>query len=72
VKKIKNDLDKNSLNKTRRDFIKNSTLVGAGVAATTVLPGVAVASTEIEKPEEKQRGYQVTEHVLEYYKSAAS
>jgi hypothetical protein len=68
VKKINNDL-----NKTRREFIKNSTLIGAGVAATAVLPGTAIASSEIEKPEDKkQKGYQLTEHILEYYKSAAS
>jgi len=73
VKKTKNDFNKNSLNKTRREFIKNSTLVGAGVAATAVLPGAAIASSEIERPEDKkQKGYQLTEHILEYYKSAAS
>jgi len=67
VKKIKNDL-----NKKRREFIKSSTLAGAGVVATTVLPGTAIASNSVEEPEEKQKGYQLTEHVLEYYKSAAS
>ena len=68
VKKIKNDL-----NKTRREFIKSSTLVGAGAVATAVLPGTAIASNPVEKPEDKkQKGYQLTEHVLEYYKSAAS
>ena len=73
MKKIKNDLNKNSLDKRRRDFIKNSTLVGAGVAAAAVLPGAANASASMDKPEDiKQKGYQLTEHVLEYYKSAAS
>lgn len=68
MKKIKKDH-----NKTRREFIKNSTLVGAGVVATAVLPGTANASTSIDRPEDKkQKGYQLTEHVLEYYKSAAS
>ena len=73
MKKTKNDLNKDSLNKTRREFIKNSTLVGAGVAATAILPGAAIASSEIEKPvDKKHKGYQLTEHILEYYKSAAS
>ena len=68
MKKMKNDL-----NKTRREFIKNSTLIGAGVAATAVLPGAAIASSKIEKTKDKeQKGYQLTEHILEYYKSAAS
>ncbi len=63
----------NEQSNTRREFIKNSTLVGAGVAATAVLPGAALASSEVENTEpEKQKGYQLTEHVLEYYKSAAS
>ncbi len=68
MKKTKNDL-----NKKRREFIKNSTLVGAGIAATAVIPGAVSASSTIEKPEDKkQSGYQLTEHILEYYKSAAS
>jgi len=68
VKKIKN-----GLNKKRREFIKNSTLVGAGVVATVALPGAANASATIDTPDNKdQKGYQLTEHVLEYYKSAAS
>ena len=49
MKKTKNDL-----NKKRREFIKNSTLVGAGVIATAVVPGTVTASTTIEKPEDKK------------------
>ncbi len=61
------------LNKNRREFIKNSTLAGAGVAAAAVMPGAVSASTAIDKPEDKkQSGYQLTEHILEYYKSAAN
>lgn len=68
VKKIKKDLDKQ-----RREFIKKSTLVGAGVAAVAVAPGAAAAGVNLEQPEEnKQKGYQLTSHVIEYYKSAAS
>jgi len=55
----------------RRAFIKKSTLVGAGVAATTMVSTVAIAdmsSDEVEKP--AQKGYQLTQHVLDYYKSA--
>ena len=68
VKKIKKDLDKK-----RREFIKKSTLVGAGLAATAVVPGAAIAGVSADKPEEKQqKGYQLTPHVIEYYKSAAN
>ena len=55
----------------RREFIKKSTLVGAGVAATTMASSQAVAqvaSDPAEKP--AQKGYQLTQHVLDYYKSA--
>ena len=55
----------------RREFIKKSTLVGAGVAATSLASTRAIAEISgdsIEKPE--QKGYQLTRHVLDYYKSA--
>ena len=55
----------------RREFIKKSTLVGAGVAATSMASSQAIAQVShepAEKPE--QKGYQLTQHVLDYYKSA--
>lgn len=55
----------------RREFIKKSTLAGAGVAATALASTGAIADVggEIEqKP--TQKGYQLTQHVLDYYKSA--
>lgn len=68
MKKLKIKLDEK-----RREFIKKSTLVGAGVAASTVLPGAAIAAVPDEKAEsKKQKGYQLTSHVADYYKSAAS
>jgi len=68
VKKIKIDHDKQ-----RREFIKKSTLVGAGVAAVAVAPGVTAAGVSVDKPEDKQqKGYQLTPHVIEYYKSLAN
>ncbi len=68
MKKQKKDLDKK-----RREFIRNSTLVGAGIAATAVVPGVATASVSVDRTEDKQqKGYQLTPHVIEYYKSLAN
>ena len=68
MKKIKKDLDKE-----RREFIKKSTLVGAGIAAAAVAPGAATASVSVDKSEDKQqKGYQLTPHVIEYYKSLAN
>ncbi len=68
MKKIKKDLDKE-----RREFIKKSTLVGAGIAAAAVAPGAATAGVSVDKSEDKQqKGYQLTPHVIEYYKSLAN
>jgi hypothetical protein len=59
-------------NKARRAFIGGALTAGAGAAIAAVVPGAAV-SAEIDpadaKPENK--GYQLTEHVLDYYRSAA-
>jgi hypothetical protein len=58
-------------NEERREFIKKSTLAGAGVAATSMVSTAAIAGvgSDVEqKPE--QKGYHLTQHVLDYYKSA--
>ena len=57
--------------KERREFIKKSTLVGAGVAATTMASTSAVAGVSGETAEPPvQKGYRLTQHVIDYYKSA--
>ncbi|MFT5218825.1 MAG: hypothetical protein ACI9LO_001942 [Planctomycetota bacterium] len=58
-------------NQGRRDFIKKSGLIGAGVVAATVAGTGTVAATTVEVDEKKgQKGYELTEHVAAYYKSA--
>jgi len=55
----------------RREFIKKSTLVGAGVAASAIASTEAIAQVSVETAEPpRQKGYQLTQHVLDYYKSA--
>lgn len=55
----------------RREFIKKSTLAGAGVAATTMVSTRAIAAVGDEsEPKPGQKGYQLSQHVLDYYKSA--
>ena len=55
----------------RREFIKKSTLVGAGVAATSLASTRAIAEVSGGTHEKtEQKGYQLTQHVLDYYKSA--
>lgn len=68
MKKKTNDVDAK-----RRAFVKNSTLAGAGIVAGTALPGAAMANVVEDNVEQsKQKGYQLTQHVIDYYKSAAS
>jgi hypothetical protein len=69
--KNNNHPEKQLKNQQRREFIKKSTIVGAGVAATAVASTSAIAS-EVTASTEKpgQQGYQLTQHVLDYYKSA--
>jgi hypothetical protein len=58
-------------NQDRRDFIKKSTLIGAGVIASTVASTEAIAAVSGEPAEQQtQKGYQLTQHVIDYYKSA--
>ena len=65
--------DRQKLDTSKRDFIKKSALAGAGVAATAVISSEAVATVTDEHEQTKQsKGYRLTPHVLEYYKSAAS
>jgi hypothetical protein len=69
--KNNNRPEKQLKNKQRREFIKKSTIVGAGIAATAVASTSAIAgdvTASTEKP--GQQGYQLTQHVLDYYKSA--
>ena len=55
----------------RREFIKKSTLVGAGVAVTTMASTRVIAEVggNATAPP-RQKGYQLTQHVIDYYKSA--
>ncbi|MCP3667701.1 MAG: twin-arginine translocation signal domain-containing protein [Gammaproteobacteria bacterium] len=55
----------------RRDFLKGSVAAGLSVAAATSLPSTVAASEgSILKPQEDQ-GYQLTSHVVDYYKTLA-
>ena len=55
----------------RREFIKKSTLIGAGVAASGMVTTNAIASVgEDAENQPAKQGYRLTPHVLAYYKSA--
>ena len=55
----------------RRGFLKTIATAGAGASVTTLLPSAVIAAepAEEEQPAANQ-GYQVTSHVIDYYKSA--
>ena len=62
---------KQASNQARRNFIKTSAAVGAGVAATAAISTQAIADvTPTTSEPAGQKGYQLTQHVLDYYKSA--
>lgn len=67
----KHDLKHDPL-RSRRAFIGGAITAGAGVALAAIVPAAAV-SADVDAEDEKStnKGYQLTEHVLDYYKSAA-
>ena len=55
----------------RREFIKKSTIVGAGVPQPPWrVPRRLPMSVHTDAVKPEQKGYQLTQHVLDYYKSA--
>ena len=62
------------VDKGRRKFLSGAAAAGVGGAiAATVPAATTLAATGQDDPDEKKaRGYQLTQHVLDYYKSAAS
>lgn len=57
----------------RREFLRNSIATGAGVAIAAAAPAVAVSATDADaqKPGQSSAGYQLSQHVLDYYKTCA-
>lgn len=60
-------------NLSRRIFLRGTVLTSAGAVVATAVPGVAVASVVETEPEAggKQKGYRLTRHIVDYYKTAA-
>ena len=57
----------------RRDFLRGSVATGAGVVIATAVPVIAVASTSDDAVKQKKSnaGYQLSQHVVDYYKTCA-
>ena len=56
----------------RREFLKTGAAIGVGAAVSALLPSTAAAAVEAERETaaKAQKGYQVTAHVIDYYKTA--
>jgi len=69
MKKTDKQADKN-----RRKFICVTLAGGAGAALTATAPGIVVATAADESPDtgNSKKGYRLTQHIVEYYKTAAS
>ncbi|MCP4286802.1 MAG: twin-arginine translocation signal domain-containing protein [Gammaproteobacteria bacterium] len=67
---MKKDENKN-MDTNRRNFLCGSAAAGAGVVLAAVVPASAVAAPEKEL-REGDKGYHLTQHITDYYNSAAS
>jgi secreted PhoX family phosphatase len=63
--------EKKSVDASRRSFLRGSAVAGAGAVLTAAVPTTVIAAPEAEV-EEGNKGYQLTQHVTDYYKSVAS
>lgn len=64
---------KQQISQSRRTFLRDAGISGGIAAAAVTVPGVALADAESGETEQKPGdGYRLTQHILDYYKSAAS
>ena len=59
---------------SRRTLFAGAATVGAAAAAVTLIPGalpgsVAPSGSQLKPPPERGGGYQLTDHVKQYYKT---
>ncbi|MDJ0739233.1 MAG: twin-arginine translocation signal domain-containing protein [Gammaproteobacteria bacterium] len=58
---------------SRRKFLRTAIAGSGAAAATAVVPGVALADAAEPQADAKPNdGYRLSQHILDYYKSAAS
>ena len=56
----------------RRKFLGQAVTASAGTVVAAALPTAALAGSEEAAREPQKKGYQLSQHILDYYKSAAS
>jgi hypothetical protein len=68
--------DQHTKSTSRRNFLRGTVITGTAAAVVTALPQAAVAESTDEPqnadPKRGSKGYHVTQHVMDYYRSARS
>lgn len=66
--------DDKQTNVSRRTFLRGTVATAAGASVAATVPGVVIADTSGAslEPAGKEEGYRLTQHILDYYKTAAS
>ena len=58
---------------SRRKFLCGSAAAGLGVAVAAAVPGAAAAdAVEQSSDDSGEKGYRLTQHIVDYYKTTAS
>jgi hypothetical protein len=63
---------KQTHDKRRREFLQDSAAAGVGIAVAASLPGTVTAEESAGETSPKGKGYRLTNHILEYYKTISS
>ncbi len=57
---------------SRRQFLSSGAALGATAVAAVAIPNAALAAEEVPVVQNnKEEGYRLTQHIADYYKSAA-
>ncbi len=56
----------------RRKFLHGAAGAGVGAAVVSAVPVAAVAATDDKAADNSPEGYRLTQHILDYYKTASS
>jgi len=56
---------------SRRQFLSSGAAIGATAVAAVAIPNAVLAAEEPIVENNKEEGYQLTQHIADYYKSAA-
>ncbi|MCB1788550.1 MAG: twin-arginine translocation signal domain-containing protein [Chromatiaceae bacterium] len=61
------------VSESRRKFLRDAGVSGGMAAVAAAIPGAVIAETGNDAAEQKAaQGYRLTQHILDYYKTAAS